>query len=68
MTIDWMEVLESLVYGSLGIALMFIITFLFDLFVPYDFNKELKEKNVGAGLIMAGIYICVALIVYTVIK
>ena len=33
--------------GTIGLALMFITTFLFDLAVPYDFNKELKEKNVG---------------------
>ena len=68
MIINWTEVLETLIYGSIGMLLMFITTFLFDLFVPYDFNKELKEKNIGAGFIMAGIYICVALIVYTVIK
>ena len=35
---------------------------------PYNFNQELKEKNVGAGFIIAGIFICVAIIVRTVIK
>ncbi|MBR2744277.1 MAG: DUF350 domain-containing protein [Clostridia bacterium] len=68
MNINWIEILNTIIYGTIGLALMFITTFLFDLAVPYDFNKELKEKNVGAGFIMAGIYISVALIVSTVIK
>lgn len=68
MNINWIEILDTIIYGAIGLALMFVTTFLFDLAVPYDFNKELKEKNVGAGFIMAGIYIAVALIIRTVIK
>lgn len=68
MNINWIEILNTIIYGALGLVLMFITTFLFDLAVPYDFNKELKEKNVGAGFIMAGIFISVALIIRTVIK
>lgn len=63
----WNEVLETLLYGGIGIILMILSIFLFDLAVPYDFNKELKEKNVAAGFIMAGIFIAVAIIVRTVI-
>ena len=68
MNINWIEILNTIIYGALGLVIMFITTFLFDLAVPYDFNKELKEKNVGAGFIMAGIFISVALIIRTVIK
>ena len=68
MNINWIEILNTIIYGAFGLVLMFITTFLFDLAVPYDFNKELKEKNVGAGFIMAGIFISVALISRTVIK
>lgn len=68
MNINWMEILNTIIYGAIGLILMFITTYLFDLAVPYNFNKELKEKNVGAGFIMAGIFISVALIVRTVIK
>ena len=38
-------VLETLLYGGMGLGLMFISMFLFDLAVPYDFNRELKEKK-----------------------
>lgn len=68
MNINWMEILLSIGYATVGIALMMVCMFIFDLCVPYDFNKELKEKNVGAGFIIAGIYIAVAIIIRTVIK
>lgn len=64
----WNEVLQTLLYGGIGIVLMIVSMFLFDLVVPYDFNKELKEKNVSAGFIIAGIFIAVAIIIRTVIK
>ena len=68
MNINWMEILLSIGYATVGIVLMMVSMFIFDLCVPYDFNKELKEKNVGAGFIIAGIYIAVGIIIRTVIK
>lgn len=67
MNINWMEILNTILYAGIGLILMLICTFIFDLVVPYDFNKELKEKNVAAGFVMAGIFITVAIIVRTVI-
>ena len=61
------EVLETLLYGGLGLVLMLVGMFVFDLTVPYDFNKELKEKNVASGFMIAGLFISVAIIVRTVI-
>ena len=68
MNIDWMEILLSIGYAAVGVILMLVCMFIFDLCVPYDFNRELKEKNVGAGFIIAGIFIAVAIIIRTVIK
>ena len=62
------QVLETILYGVLGIVCMFICTYIIDLFVPYDFPKEIKEKNPAAGFIVAGIYIAVAIIIRTIIK
>ncbi|WP_010681220.1 DUF350 domain-containing protein [Acetivibrio cellulolyticus] len=61
------EILETLIYGLFGIICMFAATFLIDLVVPYDFPKEIKEKNPAAGFMLAGIYISVAIIIRTVI-
>ena len=68
MNINWMEILKSIGYASIGIVLMIICMFIFDLCVTYDFNKELKEKNIAAGFIIAGIFVAVAIIIRTVIK
>ena len=67
MGINWMEVLNTILYAGLGIILMLVSIYIFDLLMPYDFNKELKEKNVGAGFIIAGIFISIAIIIRTVI-
>ncbi len=63
----WLEILSTLLYGGLGLILMLVGIFVFDLTVPYNFNKELKEKNVAAGFMMAGIFISIAIIIRTVI-
>lgn len=63
----WTEILGTLLYGGLGLILMLVSMFIFDLAVPYDFNKELKEKNVASGFMIAGIFISVAIIIRTVI-
>lgn len=63
----WMEIVGTILYGGLGLILMLVSMFIFDLAVPYDFNKELKEKNVASGFMIAGIFISVAIIIRTVI-
>ena len=63
----WTEELQTIIYGSVGLILMLISMWIFDLAVPYDFNQELKEKNVGAGFMIAGIFIAIAIIIRTVI-
>ncbi len=63
----WNGVLETLLYGGMGLILMLISMFIFDLAVPYNFRQELKEKNVASGFIIAGLFIAVALIIRTVI-
>lgn len=67
MSINWMEILNTIIYAGVGLILMLVSMYIFDLLVPYDFNKELKEKNLAAGFIIAGIFISIAIIVRTVI-
>lgn len=61
------QIIETIIYASVGMILMFLGKFLIDLFVPYDFPKEIKEKNTAAGFMVAGIFIAIAIIVRTVI-
>ena len=67
MELLWTQILETLLYGGLGIVLMLASMYVFDLIVPYNFNRELKEKNVAAGFLIAGIFISIAIIIRTVI-
>lgn len=68
MNINWGEILNTIMYAGIGTILMLLCMYVFDLLVPYDFKKELKEKNVAAGFIIAGIFIAIGIIVRTVIK
>lgn len=63
----WIELLETIIYGIFGLIMLFLGKFIIDLFVPYDFPKEIKEKNAAAGYMVAGIFISIALIIRTVI-
>lgn len=67
MLINWGEIINTIIYAGIGIILMLVCMFIFDLLVPYDFKKELKEKNVAAGFILAGLFIAIGIIVRTVI-
>ena len=60
-------ILQTILYGGLGIVLMIASICIFDIAVPYDFKRELKEKNFATGFIMAGMFIAIAIIVRTVI-
>lgn len=60
-------ILQTILYGGLGIVLMIASICIFDIAVSYDFKRELKEKNVATGFMMAGMFIAVAIIVRTVI-
>lgn len=67
MNINWTEIINTIIYAGIGVILMLVSMYLFDLTVPYDFNKELKEKNVAAGFVIAGIFIAIGIIIRTVI-
>lgn len=61
------EIMETFLYGTIGLILMFLGKYIIDAIVPYDFPKEIKERNTAAGFMVAGIFISIAIIVRTVI-
>ena len=62
-----MDIVSTIIWGALGMALKILAKWVIDLAVPYDFPKEIKEGNTAAGFMIAGIFIAVAIIVRTVI-
>ena len=61
------EIMETLLYGTIGLILMFLGKYIIDAIAPHDFPKEIKERNTAAGFMVAGIFISIAIIVRTVI-
>lgn len=55
-------IIESILYGAVGLMLMFLGKFMIDLVVPYDFPNEIKERNSAAGFMIAGIFFAIAIV------
>ncbi len=61
-------IVESLIYGVLGIVLLLASCFVMDLVIPYNFPKEIyEEKNPAVGALVAGIFVSVAIIIRSAI-
>ena len=57
-------VIETIVYGALGIVVLMVGFKVFDWVTPFSLNKEIAEdNNVAAGVAVAGIMIALGLIV-----
>ncbi|QUI21687.1 DUF350 domain-containing protein [Vallitalea pronyensis] len=57
------EFVATVVYALLALVLMFVGYKFFDFITPYDFAKEIKEKNPAVGAVIAAIFIAVAIII-----
>ncbi len=61
------ELALSFIFGLLGILVMAIGYKVFDWMIPLDFNKELENKNLAVGIMIAGLLIGIAIIVSRVV-
>lgn len=57
------EIINILIYSSLGIILMLLGTFFVDLVVPCHFPTEIKKRNIAVGCLTAGISIGIGIII-----
>ncbi|AZO93538.1 DUF350 domain-containing protein [Iocasia frigidifontis] len=57
------EFIATIVYAVLALVLMFLGYKFFDWITPYNFAEEIKEKNPAIGVVIAGIFIAVAIII-----
>jgi uncharacterized membrane protein YjfL (UPF0719 family) len=57
-------ILSTLVYGLIGLALFIVGYLLFDKFLKLDLRKELViDQNTAIGVMMAGVFIGIGLII-----
>ncbi|HEY86194.1 MAG TPA: DUF350 domain-containing protein [Chloroflexi bacterium] len=63
------EFVSSVVYGLLGIALAILGYFAFDKLAQLDLKRELVEdQNIALGIMLAGVFIGIAIVVAAAIK
>ena len=61
---EWQVIVLNFVYATLGVALMFMSYRLIDRLTPeVDFPAELRKGNVAVGIVIAAVFIAIALIV-----
>ena len=60
-------IIEVLVYAALGTVLMGLVSLVFDLIVPYDFQGDIANGNKAAAWVCSGIYIGIGYLLHTVI-
>jgi putative membrane protein len=56
-------IISSLIYYALGLVLCAAGYKLFDVFTPFDLNKEIDDHNVAAGMSVAGIFIAISIVI-----
>jgi uncharacterized membrane protein YjfL (UPF0719 family) len=55
--------ISSAAYSLLGIILCLVGYKIFDIATPFKLSEEIREGNVAAGVVVAGIFIAVAIVV-----
>jgi len=63
------QLLSSLLYGAIGIALFYLAYIVFDRFLNLDLRRELVEdQNKALGIMLAGLFIGIGILVAAVIN
>ena len=63
------QIVSSLLYGLIGIALFYLAYIVFDRFLKLDLRRELVvDQNKALGIMLAGLFIGIGLLVAAVIN
>jgi len=61
---QWSIVALNFLYAALGVVLMFVAFRVIDRLIPrVDFEDELRKGNTAVGLVIAAIFVSVAIII-----
>jgi putative membrane protein len=62
--VEWSIIGLNFVYAVLGVVLMFVAYRVIDILTPkVDFPEELKKGNLAVGLVIAAIFISIAIVI-----
>lgn len=56
-------IIDSIIYFIIGMAACALGYKIFDWVTPFDLSKEIDDHNIAAGIVVAGIFIAVAIVV-----
>ncbi len=60
--------LASIFWAVIGVLLLIFAFRIFDLSDPVRYHEQIEKGNVAAGVVMAGVMIGMAIIIYAAIK
>lgn len=64
LAISWNNILISIIYGLIGIFLLLIGYYLYELVTPFSVKKELLEdQNIALGIVIAAFILGMAIII-----
>jgi putative membrane protein len=62
--VEWSIIGLNFVYAVLGVVLMFVAYRVIDILTPkVDFPEELKKGNLAVGLVIAAIFVSIAIVI-----
>ena len=59
--------IEVCAYSALGIVLMGLASWIFDLIVPYDFQSDIADGNKAAAWVCASVFMGIGFLLRTII-
>lgn len=54
---------STFIYWAIGMVLFIVGYKLFDFITPFNLNEEIDNHNIGAGLVVGGLFIAIAIVV-----
>ncbi|HEX5222400.1 MAG TPA: DUF350 domain-containing protein [Verrucomicrobiae bacterium] len=61
---NWLSLLNSLVYSVLGVVVFYVTFVIVDRLTPYDLWKELvKEKNIALAIVVGAMSLGICIII-----
>ncbi len=62
------SIMSSIVWAFIGVVLLIAAFRVFDAFDPVAYHEEIKKGNLAAGIVVAGVMVGMAIIIYAAIR
>lgn len=62
------SILSSIIWALVGVVLLLISFRIFDAVDPVAYHEEIKKGNMAAGVVVAGVIVGMAIIIFAAIR